>query len=209
MTSPYTSSLLQQSVDTTAPHHAPQQPMHTRTVTQVVAAPAQAPVQYAPQQPQVVYAQPQRGAGGAISAVMLGLVVILVGAVALVGGYFATKQASPSVDEAVLTQGIAMREGYQAGRDRGVQAGREAALSNGATTSQLRIAAAREAAYSAALRRGERAGRNSYRAPRYTGYRSSYRAPSYSYGGGSIAQAFGQAQNLANLTGAPVDVEMY
>ncbi len=204
MTSPYSTNLLQQSVDTTE-HAAPRPVQHSTHVTRVVAAPQPAP--YAPQ-PQVVYAPPVRG-GGATTAFMLGLVVLLVGAVALIGTYYATKNASPSFGEASLTQGIAMREGFRAGRDRGMQAGLEQAVANASTTSRLRIAAAREQAFNAAYRRGARAG-SKYRAPRSTGYRGGYRAPRYGgYSGGDVVAAFGQAQNLANMTGAPVDVEIY
>lgn len=206
MTSPYSTNLLQESVDTTE-YAAPRPVQHSTHVTRVVAAPQ--PVAYAPQQPQVVYAPPARSGGGA-SAVLLGLVVILVGAVALVGGYFATKNASPSLDEASLTQGVAMREGFRAGRDRGVQSGLEQSVANASTISRLRIAAAREAAFNAAYRRGMSAG-SKYRAPRYSGYRGGgYRAPRYGgSSGGDVVAAFGQAQNLANMTGAPVDVEVY
>ncbi len=205
MTSPYTSNLLQQSVDTE--HPAPRPVQHSTHVTRVVAAPQPyAPQPYAPQ-PQVVYAPPVRG-GGATTAFMLGLIVILVGAVALVGTYFATKNASPSIGEATLTRGIAMREGFRAGKDRGVQSGLEQAVQNASTISQLRIAAAREQAYNAAYRRGMRKGQQ-YRAPRYSGY-GGYRAPRYGgYSGGDVVAAFGQAQHLANMTGAPVDIEIY
>ena len=207
MTSPYSSNLLQRSVDTT--ERAPRPVQHSTHVTRVVAAPQ--PVQYAPQpQPQVVYAAPPARGGGA-SAVVLGLLVILMGAVALVGGYFATKNAAPSLEETTLTQGIAMREGYRVGRDRGVQTGLEQAVANASAISRLRVASAREAAYNRAFNRGMRAGRQ-YRAPRYTGgYSSGYRAPRYGgySGGGDVVAAFGQAQNLANMTGAPVDIEVY
>ncbi|MCW2921755.1 MAG: hypothetical protein JWL76_1629 [Thermoleophilia bacterium] len=209
MTSPYSSNLLQQTVDTTE-HAAPRPVQHSTHVTRVVAAPQ--PVQYAPQQPQVVYAQPAGRAGrvGGASALVLGLVVILLGAVALVGAYFAAKNASPSLGEASLTQGVAMREGFRAGRDRGVQSGLEQSVSNAATISRLRIAAAREQAFNAAYRRGMNAG-SRYRAPSYGGgYRGGYRAPRYGgYSGGDVVAAFGQAQNLANATGAPVDIEVY
>ena len=204
MNSPYSTNLLQQSVDTTE-HAAPRPVQHSTHVTRVVAAPQ--PAAYAPQ-PQVVYAPPVRG-GGAATAFMLGLVVILLGAVALIGTYFATKNASPTFGEASLTQGLAMREGFRAGRDRGVQSGLEQSVANASTISRLRIAAAREQAFNAAYRRGMNAG-SRYRAPRYSGYRGGYRAPRYgSYTGGDVVAAFGQAQNLANMTGAPVDIEVY
>lgn len=208
MNSPHSSNLLQQSVDTTE-HAAPRRPQHSTHVTRVVAPqqPAAPAAPYAPQ-PQVVYAQPARG-DSAAAAIMLGLVVIMVGAVALVGTYFATKSASPTIGEATLTQGIAMREGFRAGRDRGVQSGLEQSVANTSTISRLRIAAAREQAFNASYRRGMNAG-SKYRAPRYTGYRGGYRAPRYGgYTGGGVVAALGQAQNLANMTGAPVDVEVY
>ena len=204
MSSPYSTNLLQQSVDTT---EAPARPVqHTTHVTRVMAAPQPMPV--APPQPQVVYAVPARR-GNAVTALALGLVVILLGAVALVGAYYAARNASPSATEASLTQGIAMREGFRAGRDRGVQTGLEQAVGNASEISRLRIAAAREQAYAAAFRRGERAGRR-YTRPSYSyGGSRGYRAPRYSYSGGDVVAAFGQAQNLANMTGAPVDIEVY
>jgi hypothetical protein len=210
VTSPFSSSLLNQSSDdaprATAPA-APQlpRPTYERSVTHVVAAPQ--PV-YAPQpMPQPVYVQ-AAPRGGAITGVALALLVVLLGAVALVGGYYATRAASPSVAEAQLTRSAALRQAFQAGRERGVVAGRSDALSAGENASALRASSARQSAYTKAYRRGFRAGKNSYHAPRYTGY--GYRAPRYSgFGNIEVASALGTAQNLANVTGAPVDVEIY
>ncbi|MCB0880242.1 MAG: hypothetical protein KDC46_14815 [Thermoleophilia bacterium] len=202
MSSPYSTSLLNETVETAAPRA----PQHVRSVTHVVPQPVPA-MAYAPQQPQVVYAEPRRSGGAAVTALALALVVILVGAVALIGTYYATRQASPTSREAGLMQGAAMRQGYSAGRERGVASGREQALQNAETTIALRTAAAREQAYSTAYAKGEKAGRNSYRRPTYRGY--GYRAPRYSYGNRGLYSAFGTAQALANATGAAVDVEIY
>jgi hypothetical protein len=209
VTSPHTPTLLNEPVDASAPRA----PQHTRSVTHVVAQPqvyAPQPQAYAPQ-PQYVQA-PQHAAGGGsvVGSLLLGLIVILVGAVALVGGYYITKQAAPSNREAQLTQGIAMREGFRAGRQRGIVAGHSQAVENASTTSALRIAAARQQAYATAFKRGERAGRKSYTAPRSTSYRGGYSAPRYSGArNADVIGAFGQAQALANATGAAVDVEIY
>lgn len=209
VTSPYSSSLLQQPVDAPprAPHPAPQPSAHTRSVAHVVAAPPM----YAPVQPAPAYVTvPARG-GSVVTSLLLALVVLLVGAVAFVGARHATLQAAPSGREAAFTQSLAQRDGFRAGRARGIDLGRDQALQNASMTTALRAATARQRAYDAAYRRGERAGRNSYRAPRYTGYRGGgYRAPRYGgYGNAQVAAALGQAQQLANITGAPVDVEVY
>ena len=204
VSSPYATSLLNETVERRDPQ-APPSPQHTRSVTRVVQQPA--PMMVAPQ-PQVVYAQPAgRSGSSAVTSILLALVVVLVGAVALVGAYYATTQAAPTAREANLLQGTAMRQGYRAGQERGIVAGRDQALQNASTTTALRTAAAREKAYADAYRRGERAGRNSYRAPRYTG--GGYRAPRLSYGNAGLYSAFGTAQALANATGAAVDVEIY
>lgn len=208
MTSPYSTNLLQQPVEPARRFEgpAPQPPSHTRSVTHVVAQPQP---MYLPAPVQAVHAAaPQRGGG--VAALALALVVILLGAVALVGAYYATTQAAPSTREAAVVQNIAARDGFRAGRDRGIDVGRQQALENTSTTTALRAATARQAAYAAAFRRGERAGRNSYRAPRFVGG-GGYRAPRYGgfRTGGDVSVALGQAQNIANLTGAPVDVEIY
>lgn len=210
MTTLHSTTLLNEPAST-----APRAPQHVRSVTHVAPRPVQASSyaqqQWAPQ-PQVVSAAPSgSGAGSAVSALVLGLIVVLLGAIAFVGAYAATRQAAPTGREAALTQGLAMRDAFRSGRERGVVAGHEQALASSGTTTALRVAAAREQAWNAAFRRGERAGRRSYRAPRYTGG-SGYgsRAPRYRSGGTpGLYQAFGAAQALANTTGAAVDVEIY
>ncbi|MBC7461744.1 MAG: hypothetical protein H7287_10320 [Thermoleophilia bacterium] len=222
MTSPYSSNLLQHPDDTVAADertteypYAPQlqQPQPQQQQQQVVRyAPQVAPVQYAPplQQPIYVQAAPAKRAGGAVSGLALALIVILVGAVALIGGYFATKTASPSALEANTMVGMASDTAFIQGRDRGTSAGREAAAQVGETRARLTAALARENAFNEAYRRGMNAGN---RLPRYSGYRggySGYRGRGIRYSGPSQVQsALGYAQNLANTTGAPVDVEIY
>lgn len=206
MTSPFSSSLLQQPVDETR-----EAPRHERSVTRVVAAPQ--PV-YAPQPayaPQPTYVAVPSGGGNAVTTILLGLLVVLLGAVALAAGYYATAQAQPSDREARVEQGIAMRDGFRAGRERGIAQGRTQALDFASTTTALRAATARQQAYAAAFKRGERAGRRSYRPARYTGGRGSgYRGPRFGgFGNGDVYSALGQAQHIANMTGAPVDVEVY
>ncbi|MCW2972248.1 MAG: hypothetical protein JWN72_521 [Thermoleophilia bacterium] len=173
-------------------------------------APQQAPVQYAPQpQPIYVQAAPAKRAGGAVTGLALALVVILVGAVALIGGYFATKSSSPSALEANTTVGVASDTAFIQGRDRGTAAGREAAAQVGETRARLTAALARENAFNKAYTQGMNAGN---KLPRSTGYRgySGYRGNGIRYSGPTEVQsAIGYAQNLANVTGAPVDVEIY
>ncbi|MCW2926757.1 MAG: hypothetical protein JWM86_725 [Thermoleophilia bacterium] len=208
MTSPYATTLLQETVEP-ARRHAPVE--HQRSVTHVVAPQQMAAPMMQQPQPQVVYVTAPAARGGAMAALVLGLIVILLGAAALVGGYLVTRSSSPTADEAALVSGVASREAYLAGRDRAIDAGRQQALENAGSTTALRAAIARNEAYAKAFARGEKAGRSSYRRPTYSGY-SGYRSPRYSsggFGGYQVAQAFGQAQNLANITGAPVDVEIY
>lgn len=203
MSSPYATSLLQQPVS----HPAPQAPVHHRHVTHVVAQPQP---MYAPAAaPQQAPAAPRQG-GSAVAALALALVVLLLGAVALVGAYYATTQASPSAREAAVVTNVAARHGFRDGRESGIVAGRTDALDFASTTAAMRATIARQQAYNAAYQRGMRAGRK-WRAPRYAGgYGGGYRAPRIGgYGGYEVAAAVGQAQNLANITGAPVDVEIY
>jgi hypothetical protein len=205
VTSTYNSTLLNEPVEAPAPQH-------TRSVTRVVSQPM-LPAGYAPmqQQPMYIQAAPARSGSGFGSTLVLTLLVVLVGMVALIGAYFAAQNSAPSAREANLMGGLAARESFRAGQERGIVQGREQALQNASTTIALRTAAAREQAYNAAFNRGLRRGRASYTAPRYTGggY-SDYRAPRFGgIGSIEVAQAFGQAQQLAGLTGAPVDVEIY
>ena len=73
----------------------------------------------------------------------------------------------------------------------------------------MRATLARQKAYNAAYQRGLKAGQK-WRAPRYSGGYGGYRAPRFGgFGGYETAAALGQAQNIANFTGAPVDVEIY
>jgi len=225
VTSPYSSNLLQHSDDETAetPRNAayPYAPQREqveidaasapRPVVQqqiVRYAPQQAPVQYAPQQQPIYVQAPARSGGGAVTGIALALVVILVGAVALVGGYFATKQSAPSALEANAAVGIASDTAFINGRDRGTAAGRAAAADIGETRARLNAALARERAFNKSYQQGLKAGNT---LPRSSGYRGGYRGGNgIRYSGPSEVQsAIGYAQNLANTTGAPVDVEIY
>ncbi|MCW2956119.1 MAG: hypothetical protein JWO69_988 [Thermoleophilia bacterium] len=214
MTSPYASNLLQQprpAETDAAPMPRPgQAPLHTRSVTHVQHQPQPVQyVQYAPQQP-VYVSEPQSGrSGSAVSSLLLGLVVLLVGAASLVAAYYGTRQASPSVEEANLQTSIAAQSAYFQGRQRAIDAGRIEAVQASSTAGALRASIASSAAYDKAFQRGLAAGQKSYRAPApYRG--GGYRAPRTSFGGiGEVAGAFGIAQGLANSTGAPVDVEIY
>jgi hypothetical protein len=204
VTSPYSTSLLQQPA-TAAAGPAPQVPAHTRHVTHVVAQPQPMYVPVAAPAP-----APAAPRGGGITAVALALVVILVGAIALIGAYYATTQASPTAREAAVVQNTVARDAFRDGRSRGIAQGRGDAMSFSSTTSAMRASIARQNAYNSAYNRGFKAGKNSYHAPRYSGGGYGYRGPRFGgFGGYEVAGALGQAQNMANLTGAPVDVEIY
>lgn len=201
MTSPSSTNLLNRTAENEVKYP-------TRSVTQVISQPMPAFAQ--PQPIAYVAAQQPRRSSNVITPLLLALIVVLVGAVALVGAWYAARQSSPTVNEAGITRSIAMRQGFQAGRERGVIAGREQALQGSLTTTALRVANAREQAFSRAFQRGEKAGRQSYRAPRYRGgygYRSPYRYRRS--GNAGLYAAFGSAQALANATGAAVDLEVY
>ncbi len=200
MTSLHTTNLLNEPAAPTAPVA----PQHVRSVTRVVQQPVMMP-----QQPQVVYAGPAKQSGSTVSAILLALIVILVGAVALIGTYYITKQASPSAREAAVTRGLAMRDGFRAGQQRGVVDGRAQALDGTEATIALRTAAARQQAYAAAYQRGLRAGRNSYHPRTYYGGYRGYRGTSYSYPNAGLYSALGTAQQLADATNSAVDVEIY
>ena len=227
MTSPYSSNLLQKSsFDEDAPRSGastmPRPQVHTRSTTHVVHAPqpqpqpmyAQQPQQQPMYAPQPRYVETSRGGSGiatGIGMIVLALIIVLVGAIALVGGYYATRQASPTAGEANAQTSLAMREGYAQGRMRGLGQGRVDGAAAAGTNARLSAATARQKAWDAAYQKGLRAGERGYRAPRNTGYRGgSYRAPNYSYPRMSeTAAALGAAQNLANISGAPVDVQVF
>lgn len=211
MTSPYSTNLLQQPVSgarsggvaTHAPRPAAAAP--TRSVTHVVAAPAAMPA------PQVVYVAAP-GPGTRLASVALALLVLVLGAVAAVGGYAATRAASPDPAEAAYARGVAAREGFFAGNARGRSLGRQAGFESASVTANLRARLAGQRAWNSAFNRGQRAGERSYRRPSYGGSRRGvgYRGPRVSYPRMSETYAaVGTAQALANATGAPVDVEIY
>jgi hypothetical protein len=203
MSSPYATTLLQQPATVGA---APQAPAHTRHVTHVVAQPQP---MYMPMMPAAQPA-PARSGGSSVAAVALALVVILVGAIALIAGYYATTQASPTDREAAVVQNVASRSAFRDGRTRGIAEGRADALSFSSTTTAMRASIARQEAFNAAYNRGFKAGKGSYHAPRYSGGYGGYRGyRSGGWGGYETAAALGTAQNIANFTGAPVDVEIY
>lgn len=207
MTSPYSSNLLQQPVEGRERPAAPRPFAASRSVTQVVAAP-QAPVPM-PQQPMYV-AAPASPSGSRLTPVLLALLVILIGAVSLVAGYYATTQAAPSAAERALDEQLSAEAGFRSARASGLEQGRTDALAASDATGRLRAATVAQAAYQRAFARGRSAGLRAYQRPSYGGgYRASS-GPRISFPrGGEIVSAFGTAQRLANATGAPVDVEIY
>lgn len=213
MTSPYSSNLLQQPATRRDPQPVPRPLAGSGGVTRVVAAPqAPTPMQVPQQQSQPVWLpQPQEApAGSRLVPLLLAVIVVLVGAAALVAGYYATTQAAPSDAEQVLEEQLAAQAGFRDARSSAVDQGRTDVLENADTTSRLRASAAAQAAYDRAFARGRAAGQKAYRRPSSGGYRAGYSAPRIASPSRSdVVGAFGTAQALANSTGAPVDVEIY
>jgi len=175
-------------------------------------APALAPAFAAPQ-PQVVYvAAPGRNGGGignGMSAVALGLVVLIIAIVAGLAAYVITQQNAPSAQEAAQLQAVAGRESFLNGQMQGVQIGQTWGASAQGAVAAANAKIAGERAYNKAVAAGTRAGANSYRPTPYAPYRG-YGGRRYNgYGNGSLSQGLADAQNLANITNSPVDVEVY
>lgn len=209
MTSPYSTTLLQQTVEEPAPGEradGAQVDAQPRSVTHVVGAPV------APVAPQPVYVVPARPAAATVNATVLALIVLIVGVVALVGTFLAVRYVGPTPQEQVMSQQIALRDGYRAGRERGIDAGRAQALEQSATSDALRASIARERAYASAYQRGLRQGRSSYRPARSYGWGGSGYGIDWGNGwGGSyeVAAANAYAQELSMATGSIVEVETY
>lgn len=229
MTSPYTSSLLQ---DPTRPSAPGSRHLHTRDhvsayaqapiappshqVTHVHHHPAPSMQPQVAQQPQVMYVGQQSAGGSKLTSVLMAVIVLVLGFVAALAGYYAAQQAAPSQGEAATVQQVAATEGFFTGRQRGEQLGRSAGFERADQLATLRTGVANQRAWNQGYKRGHKLGMSSYRKePTYTGgyggsgY-SGYRGRSYGGSGyGAIQGALFQAQGLADATGSPVDVQVY
>jgi hypothetical protein len=203
MTSPYSSALLNEPP--VAAHAVPRPHVAPRPV---YAAPAP---QYAPPSPQYVIAAPARTSSGAVIGLVALVLILLAGAAA----YLMTANNGPTAEQVAAYQMQAANSGFFAGREAGNAAGRQAAIQRGQQIAALKGEIARQKAYANGYQHGKRAGQSSYRppssyTPRYYGGPSYYRPRCYygcgGGGGSELHQALSEAQNLANETGAPVDV---
>lgn len=179
------------------------------------AQPMPMPMQYAPQ-PVYVQSSGVAGSSRGASVLLAALVVVLVAILASIGGYLLAKNAAPTPVQTRQVTATAARSAFVSGRAAGIREGRAAGLAQGRNANRSVVARAREVAYNKGFANGRKAGRSSYRSPaRYygSGYapRRGYGWGNYGWGGfgGGVTGALAQAQNLANVTGAPVDVEIY
>ncbi len=208
MNSPYTSALLDDPKTNVSPPPAWPQAM----------APA-------PAAPQWVMVQSPKSGSSAFNSLLLFLVTVLAAVVAAAAGFLVADQMAPSAAEYNTSQQIAAREGFMNGRVRGYQAGRTWGLAAREPISAYQAALARQKAWNAGYRQGNKTGRASYRRPSYnygySGYygrgRSWYSPRRSNWGGAAtawrdsyaVSSAVNSAQQIANATGAPVDVEVY
>lgn len=196
--------------------HLDAAPSSVTTVPQYQTAPA-------PQMTPMVIQSGNDGGGG--KAVM-GLVAIILAAIACVAGYFIGQNMGPSWNELRRYEALAGREGEIRGRDNGWLEGRKQGrveMEFLAKYEKLRTqATAFNSGWSQGLNTGKSMGVAQGRARygynngygRGYGYGNGYNRGSgwgrgYGYGGhygGAVNNAISQAQNMANATGSPVDV---
>lgn len=174
--------------------------------------PAMAAPGYGYSAPMYVAASGSGAAARATNALMM-VLVIACAVIAAAAGYFLARQQAPTDVEMLRYQQLAAAQGYQAGRTNGIGQGRSYAYQSNRRIAQLKAAIARQKQWNRGYRNGKAAGLRSRRRS-YGGYSHGYSTPRYrSYRGGSTysqtSQALGAAQNWANITGAPVDVEIY
>lgn len=172
----------------------------------------QPPVQYV----RVAAPKPR---GSRIESFFLSIAVLLVVAAVGVGAFFMSQSYAPSEREYNAYSDMAYTVGYRRGEMGGIAEGRNYANASLGRINRLKAKIARQKAFNAGYRQGKRTGLNNYRT-RGSGARSygyyggapSYRsAPTYSYdaSAGAVSSAIDEAQNYANVTGTPVEVEVY
>lgn len=152
----------------------------------------------------------QGGGSSRTANAMMGLVVIALAVLASIAGFMLARQTSPTPQEFARYQGIAQYEGLQQGRINGYRLGHDYAVAQQRDLARLKAAIARQRSFNRGYRNGRQVGLNSWRRPRYSGYRGYYRPYRPYYGGGSqVMGALATAQQFANATGSAVDVEIY
>jgi hypothetical protein len=166
----------------------------------------------APAPMHVIQAPARRGSR--LESTILSLIALIVVAVACVAGYALSRATAPTEYEAAQYQAIAEREGVFNGRIAGFNQGRQQGIAENQQIARYQGLIARAQNFNKGWRQGLKDGKNmgAYRSSGYGGYGCGY---SCYYGGGynnsygQTSAALSTAQNLANVTGSPVDVEIY
>jgi hypothetical protein len=206
VTSPYASSLLKEASEERIAVPAPSRDTaHTSMRTVVMPQPMMAP------QPVMVMAAPRSGGG---TAVLMFILVLVIGVLAAGAGYLIADRTAPTPAEVQTYQRLALRDGVYAGRAQGLQTGREFGAASERTAAQYRALTARQQAWNRGYEAGKRTGLNSWREPRAGGYAGfGYREPRVAgivpASTSVVAGAMREAQRWTEITGAPVEVEIY
>ncbi len=174
---------------------------------QVIAAP-----------PRIVYVRPR---GSRIESTLLGLAVIVLAALAALGGFAAARYQAPTQDEIIAAQRWAESEAYRRGTLEGMAEGRAQTREFEGAAQDLKTRNKQWQEWNRGYRAGRRAARSSSgsRSSRYRGGagiaaprpRISMSAPSassFSYEA-DIAPAREIASDYANLTNSTVGVDIY
>jgi len=155
------------------------------------------------------------GSDSGSSKAGIALIAIVLAIVGTAAGFAIGKGAGPSWNELRRYEALSGREGEIRGRDAGWAQGRKQGRTEQEFLAQyekLRTqATAFSQGYSQGRNIGQQMGRDRVRYERGygygRGYGSGYRGYSSGYGyGGRVGGAIASAQNIANMTGQPVDV---
>jgi hypothetical protein len=196
--SPYTKHL--DAVDNHTTHST------ALTVPTYAAAPMQQPA------PVIVHSDSGGGGGSKAGIVLIAIVLAVVGCVA---GFAIGKGSGPSWNELRRFEALSGREGEIRGRDAGWNQGRKQGRTEMEFLAQYEKLRTQATAFSQGYGQGrtigQRMGQDAYKyryQNRGYGYGNGYRRSGYSgYGyGGRVGGAIASAQNIANMTGQPVDV---
>lgn len=149
-------------------------------------APAPAPVSYAPQSYGAPHQQHQQGGGaGAVSNLLMAIVVFVLALVAAIGGWAMARSSAPDGVEANRMARLASATGFSRGRAAGLPRGRAQARATTARTTAAGSAVAGEAAYARGYGEGRQFGMSSYRKPTVPSLATSGWGRGYGYGSGS------------------------